>query len=231
MREGLSRKSKIAGHHAARRCIPPTGIAGARRPGSTAKPIPRRPANWMSTIAWAAETDSRPDSFTACWRANRRRTLSSWAGRTARFSPRFPAIRRWRRWTSAGVRPRRLGTNSTLKILARYLESSAAEPRFSLKRPRRYSRAFSMSSGRARRFPTVRVKFCKFANANSSVRWDHSGLEFRITDVLEGAPAAILESLANLDGQAFAPARLRGPTPSATGGISIARKCAAAFNW
>jgi hypothetical protein len=46
--------------------------------------------------------------------------------------------------------------------------------------------------------PTVRLKFCKFANANSSVRWDESGLEFRITDVLEGAPSAILESLAHI---------------------------------
>jgi hypothetical protein len=44
--------------------------------------------------------------------------------------------------------------------------------------------------------PAVRLKFCKFANANSSVRWDASGLEFRITDVLEGAPSAIFESLA-----------------------------------
>ncbi len=46
--------------------------------------------------------------------------------------------------------------------------------------------------------PQLRVKFCKFANANSFVRWDEAGLEFRITDVLEGAPAAILESLANI---------------------------------
>ena len=46
--------------------------------------------------------------------------------------------------------------------------------------------------------PPVRVKFCQFANANSSVRWDHSGIEFRITDVLEGSPAAILESLGNI---------------------------------
>ncbi len=46
--------------------------------------------------------------------------------------------------------------------------------------------------------PTVSVKFCKFANANSSVRWDESGLDFRVTDVLEGAPAAILESLAHI---------------------------------
>jgi len=46
--------------------------------------------------------------------------------------------------------------------------------------------------------PQVRVRFCKFANANSFVRWDEAGLEFRITDVLEGAPATILESLANI---------------------------------
>lgn len=46
--------------------------------------------------------------------------------------------------------------------------------------------------------PAIRIKFCKFANANSSVRWDASGLDFRITDVLEGAPASILESLAHI---------------------------------
>jgi hypothetical protein len=46
--------------------------------------------------------------------------------------------------------------------------------------------------------PEIRVRFCKFANANSFVRWDQAGLEFRITDVLEGAPATILESLANI---------------------------------
>jgi len=46
--------------------------------------------------------------------------------------------------------------------------------------------------------PVVRVKFCKFANANSFIRWDEDGLEIRITDVLEGAPAPILEALANI---------------------------------
>ena len=35
--------------------------------------------------------------------------------------------------------------------------------------------------------PSVRLRFCKFANANSSARWDENGLEFRITDVLERA--------------------------------------------
>ena len=42
---------------------------------TTAKLIPRRNANWMSTIAWVAEMDSRLDSFMACWRANRPRML------------------------------------------------------------------------------------------------------------------------------------------------------------
>lgn len=46
--------------------------------------------------------------------------------------------------------------------------------------------------------PEIRLSFCKFANANSFVKWDEAGLAFRITDVLEGAPAAILESLANI---------------------------------
>jgi hypothetical protein len=57
--------------------------------------------------------------------------------------------------------------------------------------------------------PLIRLKFCRFANANSSVRWDESGIEFRITDVLEGAPAAILESLAHI----LLSKLLRRPTP------------------
>src|SRR5271169_3988096 len=44
--------------------------------------------------------------------------------------------------------------------------------------------------------PGLRIEFCKFANANSFVRWDEAGLHIRITDVLEGAPAPILEALA-----------------------------------
>jgi hypothetical protein len=44
--------------------------------------------------------------------------------------------------------------------------------------------------------PAVRVEFRKFANANSFVQWDEAGLKVRITDVLDGAPAQILEALA-----------------------------------
>ncbi|MBV9768386.1 MAG: M48 family peptidase [Bryobacterales bacterium] len=57
--------------------------------------------------------------------------------------------------------------------------------------------------------PSISLRFCKFANANSSVRWDESGLEFRITDVLEGAPATILESL----GHILISKLLRRPSP------------------
>ena len=60
-----------------------------------------------------------------------------------------------------------------------------------------FARVFSELKPRTA-VPAVRLKFCKFANANSSVRWDETGLEFRITDVLEGAPSTILESLAHI---------------------------------
>jgi hypothetical protein len=57
--------------------------------------------------------------------------------------------------------------------------------------------------------PAIRLEFCKFANANSFVRWDEDGLAFRITDVLEGAPAQILEALAYI----LLSKLLRRPTP------------------
>jgi hypothetical protein len=57
--------------------------------------------------------------------------------------------------------------------------------------------------------PALRLEFRKFANANSFVRWDEAGLEFRITDVLEGAPAQILEALAYI----LLSKLLRRPTP------------------
>ena len=60
-----------------------------------------------------------------------------------------------------------------------------------------FARVFSEWKPRTQ-VPVVRVQFCKFANANSFIRWDEAGLEIRITDVLEGAPAPILEALANI---------------------------------
>jgi hypothetical protein len=44
--------------------------------------------------------------------------------------------------------------------------------------------------------PAVRVDFRKFANANSSIRLENGRLAVKITDLLEGAPAPILEALA-----------------------------------
>jgi hypothetical protein len=43
--------------------------------------------------------------------------------------------------------------------------------------------------------PEIRIEFRPFANANSSVSLDASGLRLRISDLLEGAPAPVLEAL------------------------------------
>jgi hypothetical protein len=58
-----------------------------------------------------------------------------------------------------------------------------------------FARVFSEQKPRTK-VPPIRVEFRKFANANSSVQWDQAGLKVRITDVLDGAPAQILEALA-----------------------------------
>jgi hypothetical protein len=60
-----------------------------------------------------------------------------------------------------------------------------------------FARVFTQLKPRTQA-PVVRVEFRKYANANSLVRWDHSGMHVRITDVLEGAPSGILEALANI---------------------------------
>jgi hypothetical protein len=44
--------------------------------------------------------------------------------------------------------------------------------------------------------PTIRVEFCRFANANSFIRLDGDQLRVRIADALQGAPAPIQEALA-----------------------------------
>jgi len=46
--------------------------------------------------------------------------------------------------------------------------------------------------------PTLRVEFCQFANANSFIRLKDGLLHVRISDLLEGAPAPVMESLANI---------------------------------
>jgi len=44
--------------------------------------------------------------------------------------------------------------------------------------------------------PEIRVEFRRYANANSSIRLESGRLTVRIADVLEGAPAPIVEALA-----------------------------------
>ena len=46
--------------------------------------------------------------------------------------------------------------------------------------------------------PEIRVEFRRFANANSNVRLEGEVLTVRITDLLDGAPAPILEALAHI---------------------------------
>lgn len=44
--------------------------------------------------------------------------------------------------------------------------------------------------------PAITVEFCRFANANSFIRMEDGRLEFRVTDLLESAPAPVFEALA-----------------------------------
>ena len=46
--------------------------------------------------------------------------------------------------------------------------------------------------------PRFEVKFAKFANANSFVRWENNCIEVRMSDLLEAAPAPIIEALAHI---------------------------------
>jgi hypothetical protein len=57
--------------------------------------------------------------------------------------------------------------------------------------------------------PSVAIEYCRFANANSFIRWQGDQMSVRITDVLEGAPAPILESLAYI----LITKLLKRPTP------------------
>src|SRR5579863_2209292 len=46
--------------------------------------------------------------------------------------------------------------------------------------------------------PEIQVEFRRYANANSSVRLEAGRLTVRIADILEGAPAPIVEALAHI---------------------------------
>src|SRR5260370_37247287 len=58
-----------------------------------------------------------------------------------------------------------------------------------------FLRVFGELRPRTKR-PAVEIEYCEFANANSLLRWEEERLGVRMTDVLEGAPAPVLEALA-----------------------------------
>lgn len=60
-----------------------------------------------------------------------------------------------------------------------------------------YLRVFSQLRPRTR-LPSIDVKFCRFANANSFIRLENDRIEVRITDILEEAPAPVIEALAQI---------------------------------
>jgi len=46
--------------------------------------------------------------------------------------------------------------------------------------------------------PELRVEFCQFANANCFIKLDGGRLEVRMSDLLSGAPAPVMEALAHI---------------------------------
>jgi len=46
--------------------------------------------------------------------------------------------------------------------------------------------------------PVLRIEFCRFANADSFIRLENGSLHVRMSDLLEGAPAPVMESLAHI---------------------------------
>src|SRR6202040_2091455 len=58
-----------------------------------------------------------------------------------------------------------------------------------------YARVFRPLKPRTRP-PAFEVEFCPFANADSSIRQEADAIRVRISDLLEGAPAPVVEALA-----------------------------------
>jgi hypothetical protein len=58
-----------------------------------------------------------------------------------------------------------------------------------------YARVFRILKPRTP-VPALRVEFCRFANADSLIRLEDNRLLVRISDLLEGAPAPVMEALA-----------------------------------
>ena len=60
-----------------------------------------------------------------------------------------------------------------------------------------YARVFRELKPRTPR-PELRIEFCRFANADSFIRLESGRLVVRISDLLEGAPAPVIEALAHI---------------------------------
>ena len=60
-----------------------------------------------------------------------------------------------------------------------------------------YSRVFRELKPRTQ-LPVLRVEFCRFANADSFVRLEEGRLVVRMSDLLAGAPAPVIEALAHI---------------------------------
>jgi len=58
-----------------------------------------------------------------------------------------------------------------------------------------YARVFRELKPRSP-LPELRVEFCRFANADSFIRLESGHIHVRISDLLEGAPAPVMEALA-----------------------------------
>jgi hypothetical protein len=60
-----------------------------------------------------------------------------------------------------------------------------------------YARVFHELKPRTA-IPAITVEFCRFANADSSIRLAEGCLEIRMSDLLAGAPAPVMEALAHI---------------------------------
>jgi hypothetical protein len=60
-----------------------------------------------------------------------------------------------------------------------------------------YARVFRELKPRTA-LPELRVEFCRFANADNFIRLEQGKLHVRMSDLLEGAPAPVLEALAHI---------------------------------
>jgi|SRR5579863_6398135 len=60
-----------------------------------------------------------------------------------------------------------------------------------------YARVFRELKPRTA-MPELAVEFCRFANADNFIKLEHGKLHVRMSDLLEGAPAPVLEALAHI---------------------------------